>query len=78
MKKILLLISLLFVLASCAGNSPANQSSPETSSPNHVSTNHLVMRAHTPNPGDTGDFFIRGDIEDGEVSVGDTVDIAEK
>lgn len=36
------------------------------------------MKAHTPNPGDKGDFFISGDIEDGEVSVGDTIDIAEK
>jgi hypothetical protein len=78
MKKILLIVSLSFLLASCGGGAPTNPTSPEANSSNHVSTNHLIMKAHTPNPGDTGDFFIRGDIESGEVNVGDTVDIAEK
>lgn len=69
------LVSALAVvlLSSCGG--PA--SSPSPTSPAHTSTSHLVMTAHTPTQGDRGDFFIRGDIEDGEVSIGDTIDIAE-
>ncbi len=74
-RSLLIALSSVLILSSCGSSStPAREASPSA----HTSTTHLVMTAHTPTPGDSGDFFIRWDIEDGEVSVGDTIDITEK
>lgn len=55
-RSLLIALSSVLLLSSCGGTStPAREVSPSA----HTSTTHLVMTAHTPTPGDSGDFFIR-------------------